>query len=258
MGRHEGAALAYDEAGQGDPPMVLVHGWGVGRWAMGALFERARRRRRAVSVDLAGEARTVRAHADDVAATIAALGLERAVVVGHSLGGIVALDVAARYGDRVSAVAVLEGLVLPPEDAVAGIRAVLGGLRSDRYREVVAGFMRHVAGSRLDPALSERIVGAAASHPRGALAAAMEDMLAFDGAAAAARVTCPLLYVGTGAPYCDLERLQALCPQLETEELPGSGHYFPLEAPARLGAVLARFVEASATRPSARLTRQHA
>ena len=101
----------------------------------------------------------------------------------------------------------------------------------------------------LDPALCERIVVAAASHPRGALAAAMEDMLAFDGAAAAACVTCPFLYVGTGAPYCDLERLHALCPQLETEELPGCGHYFPLEAPERLAPILTRFVETRTPSP---------
>jgi pimeloyl-ACP methyl ester carboxylesterase len=253
MERREGVALAYDEAGQGDPPVILVHGWGVGRWAMRPLFEDMRRRRRTVSVDLSGfgesdatgQARTIHGHADDVAAVIAGLGLGRAVVVGHSMGGVVALDVAARYGDRVSALGILEGLVLPPEETASAIRGVLDGLRGDRYREVVAGYQRYVIGPRLDPELRSRIVDGAVSQPRGAFADMLSDMLAYDGAAAVARVSCPILYVGTGEPYSDLTRLRAICPALATETLAGCGHYFPLEAPEQLHPVLARFVGTS-------------
>ena len=52
----------------------------------------------------------------------------------------------------------LEALVVPPRNAVAGIRDVLGPLRSERWREVVAGFMRHVAGPGLPAEARERVV----------------------------------------------------------------------------------------------------
>jgi pimeloyl-ACP methyl ester carboxylesterase len=251
MRRRDGLTLAHDDAGRGDPPMVLVHGWGVDRRVLRPLFDEVRRRLRVVSVDLCGFGesdapggpRTLQGHADDVAALIAALGLERPVIVGHSMGGVIALDLAARYGDRIAATVLLEALIVPPEEAIAGIRSVLAGLRSDRYREVVAGFMRHIAGPHLDPEDREQLVGTATSHPRGALADALEDMLAFDGAAAAARVRCPLFYVGTGTPYSDLQRLGAICPQLVTDEVVGAGHYFPLEVPEQLHPMVARFVE---------------
>ena len=56
-------------------------------------------------------------------------------------------------------------------------------------------------------------------------------------------MTCPLLYVGTSATYADLDRFRALCPQLVTGQVVGCGHYFPIEVPEQVSAMIARFVE---------------
>ena len=50
----DGVALAYEEAGVGDPPILLVHGWGTDRSVMRRLFEWAQSSRRTVAVDLRG------------------------------------------------------------------------------------------------------------------------------------------------------------------------------------------------------------
>jgi pimeloyl-ACP methyl ester carboxylesterase len=81
------------------------------------------------------------------------------------------------------------------------------------------------------------------STPQAELVAGMLEMSTFDSAAAAARVTCPLLFVGTGPPYSDLPRLRVLCPQLVTAQLVGCGHYFPVECPDQLAATITRFLE---------------
>ena len=70
------------------------------------------------------------AHVDDLVALLDATGCEQAVVVGHSMGGFVAVTLAARHPDRVSRLVLVDG-GLPtgrPEDPVpaGGIEAVLG------------------------------------------------------------------------------------------------------------------------------------
>ena len=199
----EGVALGYEDAGRGGPPFLLVHGWGTDRAVMKALFDDARRSRRVVTVDLRGfgesdaprQAYTVSGYADDLAFVAARLGLERPIVVGHSMGGIIALDFAARHADRISGAVLLEAMVVA-EQLLVGLRPILEGIRTPGYREVVARLMTALAGP-LDAAKRERLVTFAASCAQHVLLSALEGILGFDSAGAAAHVKCPLLYIGT-------------------------------------------------------------
>ena len=119
----DGVEVAYiDEGGRDAAPLVLVHGLGehVGYWRhnVGPLSARYR----VVALDLPGYGRSskpaaefsMRGYAETVRALMDHLGIDRAVVVGHSMGGQVALTFALRHPER------LEGLILA---APAGIEA---------------------------------------------------------------------------------------------------------------------------------------
>ena len=108
--------LFVEDRGDGadGPPVVFVHSLDslagrAGHWA--AQLAHLGRRRRAVALELRGHGRsdpppdgdyTIAALAADVAAVPAALGLGRVVLVGHSLGGTVALACAAARADQVA------------------------------------------------------------------------------------------------------------------------------------------------------------
>src|ERR671912_1457539 len=99
-------ALAYEVAGSG-PPLILLHGLsGSGRW-WGRNVPAFANSFRTYTVDLPGfgESRGVRwSRLDDIADRLADLlvaeGLPRAHIAGHSLGGAVAAQLAARHPDR--------------------------------------------------------------------------------------------------------------------------------------------------------------
>jgi 3-oxoadipate enol-lactonase len=99
----------------GAPTLVLLHGWTVSadlNWF--ACYEALGRRYRVVAIDHRGHGRGVRSRrrfrladcADDVAATCEALGIERAIPVGYSMGGPIALLTWHRHRSLV------DGLVL--------------------------------------------------------------------------------------------------------------------------------------------------
>jgi pimeloyl-ACP methyl ester carboxylesterase len=229
--------------------MLLVHGWGTDRAVMRPLFEWARAWRRAVAVDLRGFGESdapdqpyrIEGYSDDLAFVSARLNLGPSIVVGHSMGGMVALDFAARYPDQVRAAIILEGMILAP-DLLEGLRPILAGVRTGRYREVVGRVMSYLCGPGFDSQARARLVAVAASCHQHVLVSAMEGILAFDSTAAASAVKCPLLYIGTGERYADLGQLRQLCPQAMTGELVGCGHYFPLEVPEQLCPMIERFV----------------
>lgn len=121
----------------GAPAIVFVHGTRLTRSAWAAQLDELGGEFRAIALDLPGhgaraaESFTLEGAADVVAATIREqAGDGRAVVVGLSLGGYVAMVLAAREPERV------RGLVL------AGATAEPVGLRSVAYRALAAAMDR--------------------------------------------------------------------------------------------------------------------
>jgi pimeloyl-ACP methyl ester carboxylesterase len=141
---YQGHRIGYDEYGEGERPIVLVHGLLMNR----RMFERlgpalARRGNRVICVDLLGHGRSdqpddlrlysMPLFAEQVAALLDHLGLERAVVGGTSLGANVGLELAVRHPERV------EGLFIEMpvlDNALAGVAAIFApillGLRLGR------------------------------------------------------------------------------------------------------------------------------
>jgi pimeloyl-ACP methyl ester carboxylesterase len=107
----------------------------------------AGRGRRVVAVDLRGHGEsdkprqryTIGAFSDDLAWLCGRLGLARPVVIGHSMGGITAFDLAARYPELPSAVVMLDACIVLPAGAREAIPKLLEALRGQGCREALRG-----------------------------------------------------------------------------------------------------------------------
>lgn len=240
-----GVRLAHKETGSGEPACILIHGWGTDRSSLARQRESLGETHRVVSVDLRGfgesssppQRYTIDRYADDVAYVATKLGLERFIVIGHCLGGLVALELAATHSERVGGLAILESFVVPSARTVLALRGTLESLCQDDGGEFAARLLRHL-GSSIEPGPS--------ACPQHVLVSAFEGLLAYDSRAAAAQVKCPFLYVGTNHRYADEDELRRCCPQVVIERLAGRGHYFPLEAASELNPILARFLARTA------------
>lgn len=245
-----GVRLAHEEAGAGDPACILIHGWGTDRTSLARQHELLSATRRVISVDLRGfgesssppQRYTVDRFADDVAYVATKLGLERFVVIGHCLGGLVALELAASHAERVLGLVVLESFVVPPAQTVVALRGTRESLGQESDDEPAARLLTHLLGTSIDPAERARMLGVLEACPRHVLVAAFEGMLAYDSHAATAQARCPFLYVGTSHRYADEDELRRQCPQVVIERLAGRGHYFPIEAASELHPLLTRFL----------------
>jgi sigma-B regulation protein RsbQ len=105
----DGVAIEYDVRGSGPLALVFIHGWICDRAHWRHQVDVFDDEHTVVTLDLAGHGNsgidrsnwTIHQFGADVQAVVEALDLPRVILVGHSMGGQVALDAAARMPDRV-------------------------------------------------------------------------------------------------------------------------------------------------------------
>ncbi|MCW2990796.1 MAG: hypothetical protein JWM73_1390 [Solirubrobacterales bacterium] len=135
-----GHTVVYRVMGSG-PPVVLIHGMVNSSRHWHAVAERLAERHTVIAPDLVGhgDSATPRgdyslgAHATVIRDLLSALGIERATIVGHSLGGGVAMVFFWQFPERVERLALISSGGLGPEvspllrsAAIPGFRHVIG------------------------------------------------------------------------------------------------------------------------------------
>ena len=240
-------------------PVVFIHGIGGGArlWAPQMTSFSAAGHYRPVALDLPGygerpavDQMDFEGLAADIEAEIARLGLPRPVLVGHSMGGMVA-QTALRRRPNAYRAAVLactspafgSGTGEFQKKFVADRLAPLeaGKTMADISRTVVAamGPNPDIAGRALASA-------AIAATPESTYRAAVHCLVGFDERANLAAIRIPVLCLAGEhdllAPPSGIERMARKIPHARYVCLSGVGHFANLEAPAAFDAVLFAFL----------------
>ncbi|MFN8559464.1 MAG: alpha/beta fold hydrolase [Dehalococcoidia bacterium] len=121
--------------------------------------------------------------ADDVAWISREARVTRPAIVGHSLGGVVALTVAARHPDLPAAVVALDAPILPPAAVQASRAALIARLQTDDYQAAARAFAESMFLPTDDPERRARIVGRMSATLPHVMASALAGVFAADHAA---------------------------------------------------------------------------
>lgn len=134
--------------------------------------------------------------------------LDRPVVMGHSLGGVLTLKMAAEKPGRLEKLVIVDALPFlagarggTPETAraqAAQLRQQMAAAPAEQWR---AGARQGAQGMSRDPVRSERIVGWSLASDRHTSAEAMADLWADDLRPLLPRITVPTLVLGSWAAY---------------------------------------------------------
>lgn len=257
--RSQGAELFFTDEGRG-PPVVLVHGFAVSgdlNFRLPGITRSLRARYRVLSLDQRGHGQSDKPHGPaygltmvrDVVALLDHVGLERAHVVGYSLGGFVALKLACTCPERLLGVGVLGAGFEPEASAgpsfLGAIPKLADALESGRG---VGPLSEHLGGGRARASWRHRawvhLVTRLLNDRRalaGVIRGAPELAVTAD---ALARVRLPMCsVVGERDPLAVGARaLAEVVPGCTLTELAGADH---VQAPARpeLASALHAFLE---------------
>jgi len=273
----DGDRVAYRIAGKG-PVLLLVHGMAGSSMTWRHVIPALAQRYTVLAPDLLGHGRSdkprgeysLSAHVNTLRGLLDALGLQRATVVGQSLGGGVAMQLAYEFPERCQRLVlvnsgglgrevnlILRGLTLPGADYVFPL------VCSPRLRDAgsrVATWLRR-AGVRSTPASQEiwRSYASLADAPtRRAFFRGLRDVIDLGGQAVSAlsrlyrAAALPTLIVwGAQDPFIPVRHgiaAHKAIPGSRLEIFEGVGHYPHCEAPERFVEVLVDFI--ASTKPA--------
>jgi 3-oxoadipate enol-lactonase len=236
-------------------PVVLLHGLGCSAATWAPIAAELADRHRTIAVDLRGfgdsdagiEGMSLADHAADVVAVLDRLSVPSTAVIGHSMGGMVAQELALAAPDRVSAL-VLCGTTAGPDPAtraqneqlVEFVRA--GGSRA--LAEAIGSMVYGPGYVEREPALVAEFVDQFGSVPAESLEHAMQAINGYEVSDRLGELRMPtLVYVGEHDAFLgDCRRIAAGIRGAQLVEIPSAGHMAPMEDPTRFAAVVDEFL----------------
>lgn len=244
----DGVALAYEDTKTDLPPLLLVHGCGCDHRSLTPQLEFFCQSHRVVSVDLRGHGEsdapqqeyTMAGFADDLVWLCDQLSLEKPMVVGHSMGGNVILELAASFPEVPSSLVMIDSVMLPPQAMLDSLRSQFAGvLQGPDYLTAY----RHALSEMCLPSdrESSQLISSLQVSQHVLASALPNHTTNYDAAAAAGSCRIPVAYIFSIMPLLDLPRFQSLTPQLAIARTLGSGHFSPIEVPDQINAMIDRF-----------------
>ena len=250
--------IHVDDGGTGGTPVVFVHSFAGSGSHWSAQLAHLRPTRRAIALDLRGHGQSdapgsmaayaVDSLATDIAAVVNGLGLERVVLVGHSMGGSAAIAFAGANPDRV------DGLVLvgtpgksPPEQA----QKIMASMEAD-YEKVSEGYWKSLL-TDAQPNVETQIRDDMKRVPREPAMAMIAAVFAYDPLPALQAYPGPKLLVDTvhGESPGSLHKL---APEIPRQVIAGTSHWAHMDKAEEFNRLLDQFlvtVESGSASPRA-------
>ena len=235
-----GAEVKYDIRSGGPPNVIFLHGWGCRRSHFDGIVDALGDPGTFVSIDLPGHGDstagtgpwTMERFAEDVADVIDAEGLPEVVLVGHSMGAAVALEVAKLARGKVRSVVALDALShlstyqAQPEEAVA---PMLEAMKAN-LPATVAAMMAPMFSSDPKDGIKERVIGDMGSIDPEMGVPALKSLFLWDMDAALAATDVPVTILAARA-IMPAAAGAVLGDRCDLRALDLEGHFFCIEQP---------------------------
>jgi 3-oxoadipate enol-lactonase len=246
--------MAVEIEGEGDP-VVMIHGLGGTSNTFTPLCT-AFTRHRTIRFDLPGSGRSHRVEGplslplfvEKTLLVMQRAGVERAHVVAHSMGTIVAAHLAASEPSKVASLTLFGPLLAPPDPARAAIRARAAEARKGDLQPIADALLRTSvsADTRAKRPTAAAFVRESLMRQDPEGYARTCEALAGMNAADTSRIDCPALLV-TGdedgvAPPQAVRMMGERIAGSRVEVLRGCGHWAPVEKPEECVGLLNRFL----------------
>ena len=244
----DGVHIEYRIYGSGEPAIVLIHGWSCDANYWSAQIAPLKAHYTVVAVDLAGHGASGKNRSDwsmanygeDVAAVVRQLPNRRIVMVGHSMGGTVALEATRRIGDRVIGIIAVDALksVGQPPLPQKQIDTRIAAFRNDFIGETRKFVTESLFPKNADQQFVNKVAYDMSLEPPEVGVASMQALLATDLAPVVADIHVPVLAINSDLAPTDVARIRKSLPDFKAQVIAHTSHFLMMDDVQRFNPVL--------------------
>ncbi len=233
--------------GAGAQTMMLVHGWTCDHHAMAPVARALADKFACVSVDLPGHGASPKSDdygIDHQARALLEVTPDGAILVGHSMGGQIAVAAAAMAPEKIAAIILLDpAQIIPLEKSRAFGEGLKKHLDEKSPRDVLAAFVGNQDVQVADAAERAACIAQMLTTDADVIRSAWHAIVDWQGADAFARVTCPVLVIAIDKPVNKLSDLARANKNVMTGQVVGSGHSLQFEVMPQVTPMIERFLQ---------------
>jgi pimeloyl-ACP methyl ester carboxylesterase len=245
--------IDYRVWGNGEPAVVLVHGWACDANYWRAQIDALKSKYTVVAVNLAGHGASEKNRTDwsmgtygeDVATVVRQIANRQVVLVGHAMGADVALEASRRIGDRVIgiiAVDSLKSIGLPPMRQ-RDIDQHLAPFRADFVGQTRKYVTESLFEKGADPVLVQKVAYDMSLEAPQVAIPSMQALLAMDFTSVLPDIHVPVLAINSDLSPTEEARIRKALPGFKADVLEHTGHFLMMEVPQRFNPVLLKDID---------------
>ena len=247
----DGVRIAYTSKGEGEPALAFIHGGLADRTFWDRQVDFFGRQCKVVALDLAGHGQSgttrhawsMQAFGHDVLAVLAAEKVWRAVLIGNSLGGPVAIEAALLAPGRIVGIIGVDTFHelnqrMNPSEVQARAEAFHTDFSGSVKRMTQALFHADA-----DPALVNDVEQRMNQTNHETASGMFNSFSGYDMAASVRRLEIPIRCINGDLYPVNFDSNRSVCSDFHAEILPHTGHYPMLECPEEFNHQLSQVLE---------------
>jgi pimeloyl-ACP methyl ester carboxylesterase len=247
----DGVPIAYTVAGEGAGALVFIHGWSCDRGYWTGQLDTFADDYRVIAIDLAGhgdsgterEEWTIESLARDVEAVVEALELDSVVLIGHSMGGPVALHAARRMPDETVGIVGVDTLQnFEFELAEEQWDQWIGSFEAD-FDSACANMVDSFFPEGADPELAREVRADMCDAPPAVATALFHDFRRLDYRTLAREAGVPIRCINAPAFPTEVENNRRYVENYDAYIMQDVGHFPMLERPEEFDRLLKQAIE---------------
>jgi pimeloyl-ACP methyl ester carboxylesterase len=245
----DGVHVQYRVYGSGEPALVFIHGWSCDSNYWREQLAAFERKYTLVTVDLAGHGGTdgnrtdwsIARFGQDVATALSAVPNQQVILVGHSMGGPVAIEAARLLKSRVIGIIGVDTFksIGAPVPTKAQVDAALKPFEADFIGQTRSLVADHLFVKGAHPQLAQKIAYDMSLSPPRVAVPSMRAVLGYDFSEPLKDISVPIVAINSdlGEPVNEV-RIRKLLPKFRAVTLAGTGHFLMMEDPRRFNPAL--------------------